>query len=190
MVLIPNKEGYLGKQRCKKDLFRQLIVVVPRAPGMHSGRGVAAVLSNCSSICCSGMWTETTRCSEFVVLSIATTKCIWLARPWHTFKMYFLILRFWNRHEVHTVKIHTDCTTQIDKNRHNRTFCSGVGGRKTTGSQTLSQNYCSLTRNTWYNTTSGAAHWVQPWSWPGKIRKYCGMHTPWNTVMSEHSVAK
>jgi len=70
VVLIPNKEGYLGKQRRKKDLFRQLIVVVPRAPGMHSGRGVAAVLSNCSSICCSGMWTETTRCSEFVVLSI------------------------------------------------------------------------------------------------------------------------
>jgi len=29
------------------------------------------------------------------------------------------------------------CTTQVDKNRHNRTFYNGVGGR-TTGLQTLS----------------------------------------------------
>jgi len=36
-----------------------------------------------------------------------------------------------------TVQTHTVCTTQIDRNRHNRTFCNGVGGR-TTGLQTLS----------------------------------------------------
>jgi len=40
-------------------------VLVPRAPGMHSGGGVAAVQSSCSFICCSGMWTETTRCGEY-----------------------------------------------------------------------------------------------------------------------------
>ena len=39
---------------------------------------------------------------------------------------------------------------------------------------------CSLTCNTWYNTTSRVGYWVQPWSRPGKVRKYCGPHTPSN----------
>jgi len=38
-------------------------------------------------------------------------------------------IKFWNRHEVHGTSTHTVCTTQIDKNRHNRTFFNGVGGR-------------------------------------------------------------
>jgi len=49
----------------------------------------------------------------------------------------YLILMFWNRHEVHRVQAHTVCTTQVDKNRHNRRFYNGVGGR-TAGLQTLS----------------------------------------------------
>jgi len=34
---------------------------------------------------------------------------------------------------------------------------SDVGG-KTAGLQTLSYHYCSLTHNTWYNTTSRVGH--------------------------------
>jgi len=41
------------------------------------------------------------------------------------------------------VQAHTVCTTQIDRNRHNRTFYNGFGGR-TTGLQTLSWHNCSL----------------------------------------------
>jgi len=63
---------------------------------------------------------------------------------------------------------------QIGKNRHNRTIHSDFGGR-TTGLR-----YCSSARNTWYNTTSRVGYWVQPWPRPGKVRKYCGMHTPSN----------
>jgi len=42
------------------------IVLVPRAPKMHSirGSGVAAVQSSCSFVRCSCMRTETTRCGE------------------------------------------------------------------------------------------------------------------------------
>jgi len=35
----------------------------------------------------------------------------------------------------HKVQAHIFYTTQVDKNRHNRTFCNSVGGR-TTGLQT------------------------------------------------------
>jgi len=69
---------------------------------------------------------------------------------------------------------------QIDENRHNRTIDSEFGGR-TTGLQTLSGHNCPLTRDTRYkNTTSTVWHWVQSWTRPGKVRKYCGMHTPSN----------
>jgi len=61
----------------------------------------------------------------------------------------------------------------------NTTFYNGVGGR-TTGLQTLSQHHSSLTRNTWYKTTSTVEHWVQPWPKPGEVRKCCGMPTPSN----------
>jgi len=38
---------------------------------------------------------------------------------------------FSNRHEVHRGQAHTVCTTQIDKNRHNKKFYNGAGGRTT-----------------------------------------------------------
>jgi len=48
---------------------------------------------------------------------------------------------------------------QIDKYKHreNRMINSEFGGR-TTGLQTLSLHYFSLTGNTWYNTTSRVGH--------------------------------
>jgi len=76
---------------------------------------------------------------------------------------------FWNRHEVYRVQAHTVCATQIDKNKHNRTFYNGVGGR-TSELQNLFKHYCSLARNTWYSL-------VQPWSRPGKVQMCCGIHT-------------
>jgi len=88
----------------------------------------------------------------------------------------FLTLRFCSRHKVHRVQTHTVCTMQIDENRHNRTINYEFGGR-TIGLQTFSLHYYALTRNTWCNTTSRTGHWVQPWSSPGNVRKYCGMYT-------------
>jgi len=40
-------------------------------------------------------------------------------------------LRFCNGHEVHRVQTHTIYMMQVDKNRHNRTINSEVGGRTT-----------------------------------------------------------
>jgi len=49
----------------------------------------------------------------------------------------FLILRFCNRHEVHTVVCKRRvCTMQSDRNRRNRAI-SGEFGEWTTGLQTL-----------------------------------------------------
>jgi len=47
--IAPNKIGGPGRQRCKRDLCRPRIVLVPRAPGMYSGSGggVAVVQSSC-----------------------------------------------------------------------------------------------------------------------------------------------
>ena len=73
----------------------------------------------------------------------------------------------------------TVCTMHIDKNRRNRTTNGEFQG-SATGLQRLFQLYCSLTHSTWYNTTSRVGPWVQPWSRPGKVQKYCGMHTPSN----------
>jgi len=67
---------------------------------------------------------------------------------------FFLFQRFCDRHEVHRVQTHT---MQIDKHRHNRTI-GGEFGSRTTGLQTLSQHCCSLTGNTWYNTTFRLGH--------------------------------
>jgi len=47
--ILPNKVGGPLEQRCKKDLCRQRILLVPRTRGIQSGGGVAAVQSNCPS---------------------------------------------------------------------------------------------------------------------------------------------
>jgi len=54
------------KKDARKDLCRQRIVLVTRAPGIHSGRGggVATVQSRCGFIFCCAMRTETTRCGD------------------------------------------------------------------------------------------------------------------------------
>jgi len=51
--VLPNKVGGPGWKWCKKDLRRQRIALVQRAPGMHSsGRHeVPAVQSSCSLTC-------------------------------------------------------------------------------------------------------------------------------------------
>ena len=47
-------------------IWKEHIVLIPRTPRKHNGGrgGVMVVQSSCSLICCSGMGTETTRCSE------------------------------------------------------------------------------------------------------------------------------
>jgi len=65
-----------------------------------------------------------------------------------TFNFIFIfILRICDRQSTNRVQTHTVCAMQIDKNRHNRTINCEDGGR-TTGLQTLSSHYCSLTRTT------------------------------------------
>ena len=63
------KMGGTAGQRCRQYFCRQRIVLVPRAPGMHSGcgGGMAAVQSSCSFICCSSMRTgkDTRKDSEW-----------------------------------------------------------------------------------------------------------------------------
>jgi len=61
LEVLPNKVAGPGEQRYKKVICRQHIVLVPRTPGMHSGRGAAAIQSSCSFFCCSDMRTEPKR---------------------------------------------------------------------------------------------------------------------------------
>jgi len=45
-------------------------------------------------------------------------------------KFILVILKFFNRHEVHRVQTHTVCTTQIEKNRHKRKINSEFVGQQ------------------------------------------------------------
>jgi len=62
---------------------------------------------------------------------------VWCSNKLHHFALPEDIswLRPWSI--VYKLQTHTVCTTQVDKNRQNRTFCNGVGGW-ITGLQTLS----------------------------------------------------
>jgi len=75
--ILPNKVGVPGGQRCKKDLFGQSIVLVPRTPGIHSGRvgGVAAVYDKW----CHAVWSikdQMVSYSEMRMISLVDGKSI------------------------------------------------------------------------------------------------------------------